>query len=72
MGATNRPEVLLLLHQLLLMHFMHRHNLCCMSPCMSPSAEEYDSKHGARYVDNDAAAADMDEEWCKVLQTLPF
>ena len=24
---------------------------------------EYDSKHGARYVDNDAAAADMDEEW---------
>ena len=25
--------------------------------------EEYDSKHGARYVDNDAAAADMDEEW---------
>ncbi|DBA92638.1 hypothetical protein WJX77_003832 [Trebouxia sp. C0004] len=25
--------------------------------------EEYDSRHGARYVDADAAAADMDEEW---------
>ena len=25
--------------------------------------EEYDSKHGARYVDVDAAAMDMDEDW---------
>jgi hypothetical protein len=25
--------------------------------------EEYDSRHGARYVDANAAAADMDEEW---------
>lgn len=25
--------------------------------------EEYDSRHGARYVDADAAAVDMDEEW---------
>ena len=25
--------------------------------------EEYDSRHGARYVDANAAAADMEEEW---------
>ena len=25
--------------------------------------EEYDSRHGARYVDADAAAVDMDEDW---------
>ena len=31
-GATNRPEVLLLLHQLFLMHLMHHHSLRCMLP----------------------------------------
>ena len=25
--------------------------------------EEYDSRHGARYVDANAPAADMEEEW---------
>lgn len=25
--------------------------------------EEYDSRHGARYVDADADAAEMDEDW---------
>lgn len=25
--------------------------------------EEYDSRHGARYVDADAAAVDMDDDW---------
>ena len=34
-----------------------------VEPAEGVRYEEYDSRHGARYIQHDTAAQDMDEDW---------